>query len=594
MACMMVVLACSPKKETATTNDTMIARVESSLAPVVRIIGDSLWTIEERMKHYGVPGVSIAVIVDSKIAWTKAYGIMDKETKEPVTTQTLFQAGSISKPVAAYGALRLVDVGKISSEENVNTYLRSWKLPDNEFTREKKVTLKHLLSHTGGVTVHGFPGYSPSMLLPTLSQVLNGESPANTPPIRVDKMPGEGFRYSGGGYTIMQQMLIDLEGKPFQQIMQEQVLTPLGMKNSTYDQPLGQNKIASAATGYLPDGSETKGKRHTYPEMAAAGLWTTAEDLALYAIDVQLTYKGERGKVLSQEKVKEMLTPYIAPDHGLGPGLTLKKDDVYFGHGGWDEGFSSDLVAHRDKGYGAVILTNSNHPQFIEELMRAIAITYSWSDFVPTYTPVNTNDSLVEKIIGRYKYDADAVSTVYRQDGTLYYQMTTLEPMRLFQVSDSTFIRRERTSLVQFKTNATDGILHLVFRTESNPIEFKRPRMNEGDKVPYEWFLEGDVARAEKEYAAYNKANPKDDFMRRQIDDRGYAFMEKGQFAKAKELLAINIKLFPTMASPYNAYAEACMKNGDKDEAIKYLKKSLSIDPNNKWAKKSLDELEKK
>lgn len=148
------------------------------------------------MEHYGVPGVSLAVIHDGKIAWTKTYGVMDRDTQEPVTGQTLFQAGSISKPVASYVALRMVEQGKIQLEEDINTYLTSWKIPDNDFTSEKKVTLKNLVSHSAGMTVHGFLGYSPDLPIPSLVQVLNGEEPANSPAIYVNKVPEESYRYS--------------------------------------------------------------------------------------------------------------------------------------------------------------------------------------------------------------------------------------------------------------------------------------------------------------------------------------------------------------------------------------------------------------
>ena len=374
--------ACS----TSTGTQEEIKKTETSLMHEVYLEGDSTWTIEERMAHYGVPGVSITVIKDNKIAWSKSYGVMDKETLQPVTAQTLFQAGSISKPVAAYGALKVVESGKINLDENVNTYLKSWHLPDNRFTQDKKVALKHLLSHTGGLSVHGFLGYSPDLPVPSLVQVLNGAAPANSDSILVNKMPEESFRYSGGGYCVMQQMLIDTEGKPFPALMKELVLTPLEMKNSTYDQPLGETQLTLAATGYVPDGSMTKGKRHTYPEMAAAGLWTTSEDLARFAIDIQKTVRAESSTVLSQAMVNKMLTPFVADFIGLGIFLEKHQEDVYFGHGGWDEGFSSQLIAHRDKGYGVVVLTNSNHPYFIEELIRSVAMTYNWENFLAKHS----------------------------------------------------------------------------------------------------------------------------------------------------------------------------------------------------------------
>ena len=225
--CLLVLLqSCSTSKAPESVSD-QIRKVETGLSGSVYLLGDSVWTIEDRMTHYGVPGVSIAVIKDNKIEWMKSYGVVNKESKEPVTARTLFQAGSISKPVAAYAALHLVDQGKISLDESINTYLKSWKLPDNEFTVEKKVALKHLLSHTGGVTVHGFLGYSSDLPVPTLLQVLDGVPPANSEPIRIDKVPEKSFRYAGGGYCVMQQMLIDVEGKHFPQIMKEIVLQPI-------------------------------------------------------------------------------------------------------------------------------------------------------------------------------------------------------------------------------------------------------------------------------------------------------------------------------------------------------------------------------
>jgi len=567
-----------------------IHQVETSLCPPVLLVGDSTWTLEARMKKYGVPGVSLAVIRDYKILWSKAYGIMDKDSKEPVTTQTLFQAGSISKPVAAYGALHEVQQGKIKLEENVNTYLRSWKLPDNEFTKEKKVSLKNLLSHTGGITVHGFLGYSPDLPLPTLVQVLNGERPANSPPIRVDKVPGGEPRYSGGGYTIMQQMLIDTEGKPFPEIMNEQVLGPLGMTSSTYRQPLPPDQLTKAATGYLPNGTMTKGKRHTYPEMAAAGLWTTAEDLARFAIDVQLSLKGESNKVLSKDAVTRMLTPFKADDQGLGLFLSKFNGDVYFQHGGWDEGFSSKLIAHKEKGYGVVVLINSNQPDFIEELIRAVALTGKWDSYVLTYQPRPMTEAFISKTIGRYQNGSDDVLLIYRDGNRMFIKSLYSPPMEMFAISDSTFIRRERISKLQIKSNPADGKQYLVFRRSTQePLKFENPRLEANDKVPYEWLLECKYEQALKGYQHLRKLNSADQAISEEtLNHNGYDLLSDGKILIAKEMFKINMALYPASANVYDSYAEACLKNGEKDLAVINYKKSLALNPANEGAKKAL------
>jgi len=590
-----ILQACSSDPSSAPVD--FIKKVETSLMPEVYLVGDSTWTLEDRMAHYGVPGVSIAVIKDNQIVWAKSYGVMDKETKQPVTAQTLFQAGSISKPVAAYGALSVVESGKINLDENVNTYLTSWQLPDNEFTKDKKVALKHLLSHTGGLTVHGFWGYSPDLPVPTLIQVLNGEAPANSDPIRVDKKPEESFRYSGGGYCVMQQMLMDVEGKPFPQILNERVLTPLEMKSSTYDQPLHEPQLSLAATGYLPDGTMTKGKRHTYPEMAAAGLWTTAEDLARFAIDIQNTVSGKSAKVLKQPMVTTILTPFVADFIGLGIFIEKHKDDVYFGHGGWDEGFSSQLVAHRDKGYGVVVLTNSNHPAFIEELIRSVSFTYYWSNFLAVHKKMEMDTAVFKQITGRYRNTSDGLIRIYNEGDQLYRTYLRGEPMELFKISDSTYISRERDQIIQFKTNPVDGKMNvLLYNNEGEqPATFEHPKLSEADLVPYEYLLAGDFDKALAGYKALLKADAKDESINEDnLNRQGYDLLQSGKNKLALDVFKINTLLYPASANVYDSYAEACMKNGDTRLAIVNYKKSLSLNPDNPNAVKMLSELESK
>ena len=577
----------------------MISKVETGLSGPVYFAGDTLWTIEERMAHYGVPGVSIAVIKDNKIEWMKSYGVVNRDTKVPVTDKTLFQAGSISKPVASYGALRTVEEGKINLDANVNMYLKSWKLPDNEFTATKKVALKHLLSHTGGLTVHGFPGYSPDLTVPTLIQVLNGEPPANTAPIRVDKVPEQSFRYSGGGYCIMQQMLIDIEGKPFPQIMKEKVLHPLEMNNSTYDQPLTGEQLKMAASGYLPDGTMTKGERHTYPEMAAAGLWTTAEDLAKFAINIQQTLQGKSTAVLSKAMAEKMITPFVTNYEGLGIFLTKKKDDLYFGHGGWDEGFSSEMIAHSKDGYGVVVLTNSNHPEFISELINSVARNYNWSNFLPAYTKQPMDTTMFTTITGRYHNGSDGSIVISNKGNRLFIKyLRGDKPFELFRISDSTYLSKDENSPpnpVQFKLNPADGKLNFVSIEEGRPAEFIHVRESADIRVPYEYLRAGDFNKALEGYRALMKANPKDNAINEgNLNSQGYEQLSRGKTQLAKDIFKINMMLYPASFNVYDSYAEACMKNGDNQEAIDNYKKSLKMNPKNENAEKQLKELQGK
>ena len=277
--------------------------------------------ITAEMARRQVPGLSLAIIQDGKIQ-ARAYGVLEQGSTRPVTTETLFQAGSISKPVAAAGALRLVEQGKLSLDAPVNDYLTGWKVPANRFTATRPVTLAGILSHTAGLTVHGFPGYAVNTQVATVRQVLDGAPPANTAPIRVDTTPGSIWRYSGGGYTVMQQMVADVTGRPFPEVLRESVLLPFGMTSSSYAQPLPAELAARTAAGYYQDRSLVEGRWHLYPEMAAAGLWTTATDLARFAVGIQETLAGRSPAVLSQAMARRMTTEVMG---GYGLGLALSK-----------------------------------------------------------------------------------------------------------------------------------------------------------------------------------------------------------------------------------------------------------------------------
>jgi CubicO group peptidase (beta-lactamase class C family) len=574
----------------------LIKKVETSLIAPVFFEGDSLWTIEERMKHYGIPGMSFAIIKDNKIVCVKSYGIMDKNSKEPVTAQTLFQCASISKPVSAYAALKMVEQGKFDLDKNVNDYLKSWKLPDNEFTKNKKVTLQGILSHTAGLTVHGFLGYAPGDTVPTLLQVLDGELPANSAPIRVDKEPGGAMRYSGGGFCVLQQMMMDVEGKPFPQIMHDLILQPLQMTNSTYDQPLSDAQLKKAATGYLPDGSMVVGKRHIYPEIAPAGLWTTAEDLAKFAINVQQAYKGENNNVLSQSMAKKMLTPVFKDFMGLGIMLMSQKDNVYFLHGGWNEGFSSQFIAHKEKGYGVVVLINSNQPPFMDELIRSVAMTYNWDSYMSTHKKLKLETAEIADMNGRYYSKQNGLITLSQKENKLFYNRLGLEPNELYKVAENTYLGMDDV-LIQFKKSTRDRAFDslIVKPGSESEISFRFARMKDGEKLPYELLLEGQFEKALAGYQKIKNEDPNTPVVQEDNFNRmGYDFIAKNKITLAKNIFKIRTILYPFSCNAYDSYAEACMKNNEPDLAIENYKKSLKLNPDNKNAVKMIEELKKK
>ncbi len=356
----------------------LIARIEAPQSPNRQ--GLDPYTIQELMQKFRITGVSVAVIKDSAIHWAKGYGVADVDGGRPVEPDTMFQAASISKPVTAMAALKAVQDGRLSIDADVNQILKSWKVPEGEWTATQPVTLRSLLSHTSGADDgFGFPGYAPSQPRPTVPQILNGEKPSNVGAVLFARPPFAGFKYSGGGFTIAQLALTDALGKPFAEIMQTSVLDPLEMKDSTFEQPLPAAREAKAAHAHSGQGRAMDASWHVYPEQAAAGLWTTPSDLARFAIEVQRALAGPKGRVLSQAMAREMVAPTGVGGYAVGLSIEKRAEGWYFSHGGGNWGFRCNLVAHVRKGYGVVVMTNSDSGgAILGEIEARVASAYGW------------------------------------------------------------------------------------------------------------------------------------------------------------------------------------------------------------------------
>ncbi len=343
--------------------------------------GLDVLTIEEVMERFGVPGVSVAVIRDFEVHWAKGYGIADVETGMPVDDETLFQAASISKPVTAMAALAAVEDGRFSLDDDINAILTSWQLPGNGFTAARPVTPRLLFSHTAGLgDGHGFPGYEPDALRPAPVQILRGDAPSNVGPVTMVRTPLTAMHYSGGGTTIMQLALTDVFGEPFPEIMRTSVLEPAGMSHSTFSQPLPPALDENAARGHRGNGQPMGDvKWRVYSAMAAAGLWTNARDLARFAIEVQRSARGDPERVLTASSAAEMLSPVGVGPFAVGFQVERMGEGWYFSHSGGNWGFVCYLIAHKVKGYGLAVMTNSSGGGVVyREVLARVQRAYGW------------------------------------------------------------------------------------------------------------------------------------------------------------------------------------------------------------------------
>ncbi|HEY1576316.1 MAG TPA: serine hydrolase [Terracidiphilus sp.] len=464
LACMLIQLSGAQQ---AASVEEHIQHVTSGLVGGVVLKGDehAKHTLADRMKELNVPGVSITVIHNDKIEWARGFGVRSIGG-QPVNAETMFQAGSISKPVATMACLRLVQQGKLALDTDVNTYLTNWKFPSDPVAQGKPITLRELLTHTGGTTVHGFPGYASNEPVPTVVQVLNGEKPANTPAIRSEAAPGARWNYSGGGFTIMQQVLLDVTKEPFPKLLHDSVLAPIGMTRSTYEQPLPQSLRENAATPYRDDGKPVEGGAHTYPEMAAAGLWTTPTDIAKYAIEVVHSLNGKANHVLSAEMTKQMLTSGMG-HWGLGLEMGGAEANPYFSHSGVNEGFVNIFYMYEKSGDGAVVMTNGdNGGQIGDELIHSIANEYNWSDMRPTMrTAIHVDPKILDTYAGTYELGKDVDLSITVENGQLMGQATGQGKSPLYAETETKFFLLAVPSNIEFvkddKGKVTSAVLNL-------------------------------------------------------------------------------------------------------------------------------------
>jgi CubicO group peptidase (beta-lactamase class C family) len=433
-----------------------IQQVENNLGTWYHIEGEKPFTLAERMKFHNTPAVSIAVIRNYKVDWTKAYGFADVESKTPATTRTLFQAASISKSLNSLGALKLVQQKKISLTDDINNYLVTWKFPYDSLSANKTITLANLLSHSAGLTVHGFPGYEVTDKLPTVYEVLTGTAPANTKAVRSQFAPGTRVQYSGGGTTITQVIIADVSKKPYTQYMYDEVLKPLGMTASFYDQPAPTAKTAMLATGYQANGKPVNGKYHVYPEQAAAGLWTNPSDLSKYIIETQLAYLGKSSKILDKETTKLRLTPVLGNEAVLGAFIMSKGNATYFSHGGANEGYRCQYFGDLENGNGIVVMVNSDNGDILNEVINSVATVYGWKDF---YKPVekkivNVQPELLKNYIGKYELSPQFAIDITLEGNQLKGQATNQPSFALLPEADNVFFTKLIDAKLEFVITA--------------------------------------------------------------------------------------------------------------------------------------------
>ncbi len=431
--------------------------------------------LSERMQYYQVPAVSMAVIDKFQLDWAKAYGLKDIESQDPVTVDTFFQAASLSQSASALGSLYLAQEGSLQLDEDINKKLRAWKIPAAKPMERKKISLRQLLTHTAGLAEVEYSGYTSSQEFPSLKQILRGEKPAKTPQPWVALAPGSEIRYSEAGFVILQQLIEDMEKRPFSQFMKEAIFKPLQMNNSGFWCPLPPDLHERAAAGHFRQGKPINGKYCLYPELAAAGLWTTASDLARLAVEIMGSAMGHSSKLISTQLAREMLTAQVG-NQGLGFKVDGEGDSLHFYQSGHNAGFECFLIAYPVRGQGAVIMTNSDNGSYlIDEILRAISDAYDWPHFKPEVKPLyRLQPSLYDQYVGRYQVSSDYYLDITHQDYNLIVEPTDQLPTKFYVESQTIFFSTDPYIQIQFVRDNQGKITGLILRQKRIRMEARK------------------------------------------------------------------------------------------------------------------------
>ncbi|WP_077923983.1 serine hydrolase [Spirosoma sp. 209] len=570
-----------------------IAAVENNLIPYVPVAGLNGWSLEERMRFHQVPGLTVAVIRNYKLDWQKSYGLADTVTRKPVTAETMFSAGSISKLVTAMAALRLVDQGKLDLDTPINQYLTSWKLAESDYTRKTPVTLRMLLSHRGGTSQSSYFGYTPDRSSwPSVPEILAGKPGTESRPVVVNSEPGKEFRYSGGGYLVVQMALMDVMKQDFATLTETLLFKPLGLTRTTFAQPLPP-ALAPYASGAYSSNGWFKGMPYVYPQQAAAGLYATPAELARLMIDLQNSYRG-RGGLLSQASARAMMQPlavvsegFMREQIGLGAfllqsALSTNERGRYFEHTGTNAGFIAYAIGSVEGGNGMVVMMNNNNgaSELGKEIRRAVAQVYRWTDFLPKpLVPKVLPDTLLDAYVGRYQRGPDEVVSIRRAGNLLIEKINNGSDIICVPVGPDTIALTDYTAKAYFSRGQTGRIDSLRIEWDRKPW----PRLPEDVYLPNELIRMNRLADAVTGYRALKLNVYQLTYMA-----YDFALSRPANLPAAEAILELAREQYPKEGIVYARLGDLYQLRGEKQRAVDAFRQALLLDPTDADTKQKL------
>ena len=417
--------------------------IENNLIPIYSIKGQpKKMSISDFLKRDNIPGLRIVFIDKGKMAWSADYGYADIEKKTKVNLNTVFAGASLAKPVAAVTALNLVEKGKLDLDENINEKLVEWKVPENEFTKTQKVTLRRLLSHTSGLDRQLWSEYLEKDSIPTFEQMLTGEKPSIDSGLRFFNEPGKTRKYSNTGYLIVGELIADVSGESFADAVDHLVFKPAGMTNSTFRQSLPDQLRNRVATGY--SGNLRPFPYKIYPFGAAGAIWTTPDDLGKFVISLMKDYKTDSHIILSKERSKNIFNKGDDKDK-LAFSLWTYKNDIIFRHTGHSLGFTSFIFGSVDKDQAVIVMSNGeNTEDLFDHIQRAVAEEYKWDYFRPEfYNAASVDSQSLKQFTGQFDWEGNFL-IITKEDNKLFVLINS-DRYQLIPIAENQFLIPEKS-----------------------------------------------------------------------------------------------------------------------------------------------------
>lgn len=555
-------------------------------------------TIEDAIQEVGLPSLTIAVFENYEIIWTEQWGVKDLISNEPINELTSFSTASISKAITATLVVILEEKGMIELTIPVNDYLKRWKIPDNEYTRNTPVTLEHLLSHTAGTTQHGFTDFYEGEDIPTIFESVKGEIPSYNKPIEVNFEPGTNWRYSGGGYTIIQMALEDHLGKPLADLIETHLFSPLGMKNSTMKQPNETGFLDNVAKAHDEEGNIISTGIPITPQLAASGLWSNPIDMAIFLIEIQKALNGQKTLVISQnvaKRVTDIVTIKTVGGWSLGWERIIGAGNrEWFSHGGSNTGTGGHIYATMQGGNGIAMFgngPNSIRIPVLDAFLNEVIKEFGWEAPLKDEMVKPITIEKLKEFTGKYlDVSFGAVINVELNDMNLH--ISPYFNQDILHIGDQTFILPNLPNRLKFTKHPTDGEFYIAFvRDGVSEITYPFRRIN--GKFPLDYIAEGNYKEAKKAFQNEKEKFPNSPIVSESnINRLGYDQIRDGNLESAIEIFKINVEFYPESANVYDSLGEAFLELGMKEEALINYKKAYSLNPENTNAKKIIDQIE--